>query len=145
MTRVDPEALRKATVFSTCTAEDLTRMVQASEVTKHGVGDSLTEQGVVGYRFYLLLEGSAVVDRDGSTIGSVGPGEFVGEVGLLGGGPSTATVRCTAPTTCLTLRREAFWAVLEERPAIALRILEVVCRRLEHAFQQSRAGNLPKA
>jgi CRP-like cAMP-binding protein len=87
------------------------------------------------------MEGSAVVERDGRQINEVGPGDFVGELGLLGGGPSTATVRCTEPARCLTLRREDFWAVLEAEPAIALRILEVLSRRLVRELRTGATAN----
>jgi CRP-like cAMP-binding protein len=129
--QVDLERLSKVTVFSALAPEQLERLTGAAEITEHPEGDFLTQEGVLGHRFHLILEGDAVVDRAGSEVARIGPGDFVGEIGLLGGGPSTASVRCTTATRCLTLRREDFWRVLEQEPAIALRILEVVARRLE--------------
>lgn len=137
---VDLEWLRKVTVFSVLTPEQLGRLAGAASITEHAEGERLTEEGILGHRFHLILEGGAIVERGGEEVAAIGPGEFVGEIGLLGGGPSTATVRCTAPTRCLTLRREAFWQVLEEEPMIALRILEVVARRLE---QELRGAHRP--
>lgn len=131
MADIDLEWLRKVTAFSVLSPDQLRKLAQAADVTEHPEGEPLTEEGVVGHRFHLILEGGATVDRGGRRIATLGPGDFVGEIGLLGGGRSTASVRCTVPTRCLTLRREAFWQVLEEEPAIALRILEVVARRLE--------------
>jgi CRP/FNR family transcriptional regulator, cyclic AMP receptor protein len=139
---VDPEVLRKVTVLSTCTPEQLARLSEAATLVEHAEGDALTEEGVMGHRFHLLLEGEARAERHGATVGRVGRGEFVGEVGLLGGGAATATVRCTAPTRCLELRRERFWELLEAEPAIALRILEVVCRRLVQEVGTSPTSNL---
>lgn len=144
MAEVDPEALRAAGVFSALSGEQLARLVEAARVTEHSPGEALTEEGVMGYRFFLLLDGAGVVERDGAEVATIGPGDFIGEIGLLGGGPSTATVRCTAATRCLTLRREAFWDALEAEPAIALRILEVVCRRLERELRGSPYANLPE-
>jgi CRP-like cAMP-binding protein len=143
MAAVEPEVLRKVTVFSTCTPEQLARLVQASTPTEHSPGDALTEEGVMGHRFHLILEGQAQAERGGTAVGTVGQGEFVGEIGLLGGGAATATVRCTAPTRCLELRRERFWELLEAEPAIALRILEVVCRRMVREMGTSPTSNLP--
>jgi CRP/FNR family transcriptional regulator, cyclic AMP receptor protein len=136
------DQLRKVSVFAVLGPEQLDRLVAAATETEHAAGDALTRQGVLGHRFHLILEGSAVVERDGTQIASIAPGDFVGEIGLLGGGPSTATVRCTEPTRCLTLRREDFWAVLEAEPEIALRILEVVCRRLEAELRPGLRANL---
>ena len=144
MSEIDPDLLRRVTVFSTCTPDQLRRLAEAATATDHAPGDLLAEQGVIGHRFHLLLEGAAEAERDGEVVGAVRAGEFVGEIGLLGGGPATATVRCTETTRCLTLRRERFWEVLEAEPAIALRILEIVCRRIVgegHAATQTQ--NLP--
>lgn len=140
---LDPEVLRTSEVFSALSAQQLARLMDAAEVTEHGPGEALTEEGAIGYRFYLLLEGSAVVERGGDTVATIGAGDFVGEIALLGGGRSTATVRCQEPTRCLTLRREEFWAVLEAEPAIALRILEVVARRLERELRPDSRANFP--
>ena len=142
MADVDLEWLRKVTVFSVLSPEQLGTLADAGEVTEHGEGEALTEEGVLGHRFHLVLDGGAVVERGGDEVARIGPGDFVGEIGLLGGGPSTATVRCTGPTRCLTLRREAFWRVLEDEPTIALRILEVVSRRLEAELRTGPHGNL---
>ena len=140
---VDPAVLRKVTVFSTCTPEQLGHLIEAAATSTHAPGEALTEEGVMGHRFHLILEGEAQAERHGSPVGTVGRGEFVGEIGLLGGGAATATVRCTAPTRCLELRRERFWELLESEPAIALRILEVVCRRLVQELGTSPTLNLP--
>lgn len=142
---LDPEVLRKSEVFSALSAQQLARLMEAAEVTEHGPGEALTEEGAIGYRFYLLLDGSAVIERTGATVATIGAGDFVGEIALLGGGRSTATVRCQEPTRCLTLRREEFWAVLEAEPAIALRILEVVARRLERELRPDTRANVPGA
>jgi CBS domain-containing protein len=145
MTEFDPAALQQVTVFSTCTTDQLRHLADAATATEHAAGELLAEQGVIGHRFHLLLEGAAEAERDGAVVGAVRAGEFVGEIGLLGGGAATATVRCTEPTRCLTLRRERFWEVLEDEPAIALRILEVVCRRIvgEGRAPATQTQNLP--
>lgn len=133
----DVQQLKRATVFSVLTDEQLERIAAAATETEHAEGEALTEQGVIGHRFHLILDGTAEVERDGEHVADLRRGDFVGELGLLGGGPSTATVLATSPITCVTLEREAFWQVLEDEPAIALRILEVVSRRM---VQELRAG-----
>jgi CRP/FNR family transcriptional regulator, cyclic AMP receptor protein len=140
---IDPEALRTSEVFSALSTEQLSRLAEVAQVTQHGTGETLTEEGAIGYRFHLLLEGSAIVERGDETVATIGAGEFVGEIALLGGGRSTATVRCQEATSCLTIRREEFWAVLQAEPAIALRILEVVARRLERELRPDSRANLP--
>lgn len=140
---IDPEGLRRSEVFSALSSEQLSKLEEVAQVTEHSSGETLTEEGAIGYRFYLLLEGSAVVERGGEEVATIRDGDFVGEIALLGGGRSTATVRCQESTRCLTIRREEFWGVLEAEPAIALRVLEVVARRLERELRADSRTNLP--
>jgi CRP/FNR family cyclic AMP-dependent transcriptional regulator len=145
VSEVDPQALRGVTVFSGLSPEELDRVTAAATVTDHPPGDDLTEQGAYSHRFYLILNGKVSVGRDGDRVATLGPGEFIGEISLLGGGKATATVRCEEPTRCLVLRREDFWKVLEEEPAMALRILEVVCRRLAEEYGRGPRDNVADA
>lgn len=138
----DIAQLKRATVFSVLSDEQLQWMAAAATETEHLEGEALTEQGVIGHRFHLILDGAAEVERDGEHVATLGRGDFIGELGLLGGGPSTATVRATSPIRCLTLEREAFWEVLEREPAIALRILEVVSRRMVQELRADTHTNL---
>ncbi len=142
MSALDAAALKGVTIFSTLAPEQISRVSDAGDVVEYPAGDTLTEEGAIGHRFYLILDGSAEVVRGGQAVDTLGRGDFVGEIGLLGGGRSTGTVTCTSPTTCLTIRRERFWELLESEPGIALRILEVVCRRLERDRLSSPRGNL---
>lgn len=140
MHALDPEILESVGIFSTLAPTQRARLAASGEVTDHAEADLLAVEGAIGQRFHLLLAGAAMVERDGAEVARIGAGDFVGEIGLLGGGRATATVRCSTPTRCLTLRRERFWSVLEDEPAIALRILEVVCRRLEGELQPRPVG-----
>ncbi len=140
VTAIDPMLLKKTTVFGALTEDQLAHLSAAGRVTQHEPGETLVEEGTIGHRFRLILEGAADVERGREKIAGVGKGDFIGEISLLGGGPATATVRCTEPTTCLTIWREQFWHALESEPAIALRILEVVCRRLEHEYATAMAN-----
>jgi CRP-like cAMP-binding protein len=142
MSEVDQEALRGVTVFSGLSPEELARVTATAFTTEHPPGDELTEQGAYSHRFYLILDGKVSVERDGAAVATLGPGEFIGEISLLGGGKATATVRCEEPTRCLVLRREDFWSLLEDEPAIALRILEVVCRRLAEEYGRGPRDNV---
>ncbi|MCA1727572.1 MAG: cyclic nucleotide-binding domain-containing protein [Actinobacteria bacterium] len=141
MASADPDILKKVTVFSSVPAEGRSKLLAAAEETAHAEGDELTQEGVIGHRFHLILDGGGIVLRGGAPIAEVHTGDFVGEIALLGGGRYTATVRCTQPTTCLTIDREPFWSLLEDEPTIALRILEVVCRRTEQLMGATPTAN----
>lgn len=60
----------------------------------------------------------------------LGPGDVIGEITLLDGGPRTATAAAMEPTRTLELTRSAFLAALEKSPATALKVIEILCKRL---------------
>ena len=84
----------------------------------------------VADRRVVQFDRRARVMRDGWEVGSLGPGEFFGEVALLEGGPRTATVVAAEKTTCLGILRTFFRPMLVRNPRLALRILEEERRRL---------------
>ena len=49
-------------------------------------GVRLVGEGAPGYTFFVLIEGTAAVTSEGRTIALLGPGDFFGEVSILGDG-----------------------------------------------------------
>jgi CRP-like cAMP-binding protein len=85
---------------------------------------------------YVIVEGTADVRRHGRTIAKLGPGDFFGEIALLDPGPRSATVTTTSEMVSVELSRQSFLAVAGHNPAILLRMLEAVAKRLRDTTQQ---------
>jgi CRP-like cAMP-binding protein len=89
---------------------------------------------------YVVLSGRVEVVRglDGERpqrITVLGPGEFFGEMALLGEWKRTASVRAIDETECLGLDRWVFLAHLQREPEIAIRMLHVLAGRLAEMDQ----------
>ena len=65
----------------------------------------------------------------GITLNLLGPGDVFGEVALLDGRPRTADAIAVEPTELFVVRRRDFLDLLERRPAVAIRIIELLCER----------------
>jgi CRP/FNR family transcriptional regulator, cyclic AMP receptor protein len=65
-----------------------------------------------------------------------GPGDLIGELSAIDGGPRSATVTTLERIEALLVRGSAFAALLERRPRIALVILRMVAARLRYADSQ---------
>ena len=85
-------------------------------------GVNLTGEGASGYSFYVLRDGAATVTIDGIEVRTLGPGDFFGELALLGEGRRTATVTAAAPSRVLVLFGTEFRQLQQEYPEIASRI-----------------------
>jgi voltage-gated potassium channel len=85
-------------------------------------GVNLTGEGASGYSFFVLRDGTATVTVDGSEVRTLGPGDFFGELALLGDGRRTATVTTATPSQVLVLFGTEFRRLQQEQPEIAARI-----------------------
>ena len=90
----------------------------------------MTRQGGVGREFFVLLEGTAEIDRNGETVASIGPGDFFGEIALLCDRPRTATITTTLPTRALVITEASFRRLLRDQPGIQGRVLDALASRL---------------
>jgi len=98
--------------------------------------------------FYMIAAGAVDVILQGRrradvAVARLGPGDFFGEIELLCGGRSIASVRAASqgPLELLTLPRTDFLRVIEESPITAEALGKIVQRRLEeHRAADSRGG-----
>jgi CRP-like cAMP-binding protein len=93
-------------------------------------GVELTRQGGYAQEFDVVVSGTADVHRDGERVGALGPGDFFGEVGLLGPRwQRTATVVATSPMRVLVVARRQFRELLFAAPTVAARIQGAAAQR----------------
>jgi CRP-like cAMP-binding protein len=123
-------AIAKVPLFARCTKRELQRIAQLADEFNLPAGRTLTKEGARGREFFVLLEGGAEVRRGGHVIGSLGGGDFFGEIALVTDVPRTATVKTTAPVHALVITDRAFRDLLRESPQIQGKVLEAVASRL---------------
>ena len=97
-------------------------------------GETLMTQGEPSDALYLLLYGRLAAIRrgeDGSdrNLGTVAPGECVGEVGLMTNQPRNASVFALRDSELLRLPRPAFEKLVAMHPAAMLKMARVALRR----------------
>lgn len=124
------ELMRSVPLFRGLTDTELERVSALADIVELPKDRVILTQGQNGWEMFVLVTGSARVERDGQSLGERGPGEVLGEIALLDGGPRTATVTLSKPSRLLVLARREFQTLLDEFPEIRLRILETVAGRL---------------
>jgi CRP-like cAMP-binding protein len=62
------------------------------EIQEVSADVKLTGEGASGYSFFVIREGTATVTIDGNEVRTLEPGDFFGELAILGDGRRTATV-----------------------------------------------------
>jgi CPA1 family monovalent cation:H+ antiporter len=82
----------------------------------------LIGEGASGYSFFVLREGTATVSIDDAEVRTLVPGDFFGELALLGDGQRTATVTTASPSQVLVLFGTEFRRLQQEYPELAVQI-----------------------
>jgi CRP/FNR family transcriptional regulator, cyclic AMP receptor protein len=126
------ELLKRTPLFSGCSKAELGALATMADELDLREGTVLTREGKPGREFFVLIEGTVAVTRDGKTIAELGAGDWFGEISLLTQTPRTATVTATSPLRVLVVTDRAFRRVVEAMPSIALKVLEKVGERLGH-------------
>jgi CRP-like cAMP-binding protein len=123
------ERLRRVPLFAGCTPEQLAAIAQLADELEVPAGRRLIREGGRGHEFLVLVDGAAEVRRGGELVCRLGPGDFVGELSLLSGGPRTATVVTTTRTRLLVLTDRAFARIAERVPGVSLKLMRAVAAR----------------
>jgi MFS family permease len=79
-------------------------------------GADVFRQGDPGDRFYVVVEGTALVVGDGRAVATLGPGDSFGEIALLRRVPRTATVSAVEELRLESLRGDRFLALMTGSP-----------------------------
>lgn len=128
MTTVD---LSEFTVFADCTKKDLKKVSQLASDLFVEAGRQITTQGAKGRECFFIVSGDVDVERDGKFIGSVGPGELVGEIAMIvGDHERTATARARTDCQVLIFSLDEFGQLLADNPEVGARIEQTAVQRL---------------
>ena len=122
--------LRKVPLFGACDDKQLAFIATQVEEMDFPAGHVLCKQGESGGEFFVIVSGTAKVERDGRSVRQLDPGDFFGEIALLDHGPRTATVTTTSAMRCLVLSHSQFRNVLRQNAAIAVAVLERLGQRI---------------
>ena len=94
---MDAARLEVIPLFASLAEGDRVQVAEHTKPIEVGAGKHVATQDDFGYSFFAIEEGEADVRIDGETVGTLGPGDFFGEIALLCTGRRTAAVVSTAP------------------------------------------------
>lgn len=124
------ERLGQVRLFRHCTPKELVRLASVTDEVSLGEGRVLCRQGEVATACFVILEGEADVRVGTEVVGRVGPGESVGEMGLIDAHPRSAEVVTRTPMRLYVIDARRFEGVLTEAPSIARNLLRDLSGRI---------------
>lgn len=127
---VTADLLRLVPLFNGLTDRSFEAVAGLASENHYAVGDELVRQGAPGDAFIIIVTGRARVERDGRILNELGPGDFLGEISLIDGGPRTATVTALDPLHAFIIQREGFMDLFERIPVFRLEVLNALTERI---------------
>jgi len=126
------ELLKRVPLFADCSKAELRELAKSADEIDLREGTVMTREGRPGREFFVLIEGTARVTKDGQQVAELTGGDWFGEIALITNRPRTATVTATSAVDVLVITDRRFRSVVETMPTIALKVLSSVGERLGH-------------
>ena len=128
---MDESTLRSIALFDSLPSQARAAIARHADELDVSEGTELARQGDFAYEFFVIEEGSAEVLRDGERIAELGPGDFLGEMGIVGKVVRNATVRTTSPARVIVMSEQDFRSMARTNPDVASRITAAVEQRCQ--------------
>lgn len=124
------ELIKRVPLFAQCSKKELDAVAGVADELDIRQGKELTVQGRTGREFFVLVDGSADVRKDGRKVRTLAAGDFFGEIALVSHRPRTATVVASTPARVLVITDRSFRQLLERSPSIQTKVLRAVAERV---------------
>ncbi len=120
-------------LFSRCAKSDLKIVARHAETMQVESGRMVVREGDEGDALFVLLSGSATVERGGKLVAELGPGDYFGELALLDPAPRAATVVATSDSEMAVLGLRMFRVLLRDLPPLGAKLLGDLASRVREA------------
>jgi eukaryotic-like serine/threonine-protein kinase len=126
--------LRKLKFFHDFSQAEIGEVLKASSWQNYSVEEEIVREGDMDDRFYVVVAGNCVVQRNGRKVGAIGTGDCFGESSYVPGARRSASVRTSGNVTLLKVGA----TLLEQASASCqLRFNRVFLRSLIERLQKS--------
>jgi CRP/FNR family transcriptional regulator, cyclic AMP receptor protein len=128
--RASTDTLRKVPLFAGLDEKELEEIASSMRERRFKAGDTVTQEGAGGVGFFVVEEGQADVAVGGEAKGSVGPGDYFGEIALINESPRTATLTARTDMVCYGMTPWDFRPLVESNSAIAWKLLTAMAEKM---------------
>lgn len=130
---MDPERLKRIPVFADLGDEELTHIANLAAEVSVPEGKELVREGDYSYDMLAIQDGTARVTREGETVAELGPGDVVGEMGVLERSQRMATVVATSSMQLVTLTSWDMRRLQKSAPTAVEHLRELIAARRDQA------------
>ena len=132
------ERLKSTKLFADLDRKELELVAEITTEVTVPAGTVLAREGHAGHDAFVIVSGSVDISVGGNRVGSLGPGELVGEMALLLHEERQATVTATEELDVMVIEPRRFGQLLDEVPSVSRTLVVSLARRLRDADKQLR-------
>jgi CRP-like cAMP-binding protein len=125
---MDVKHLEGIALFATLSKDQRAEVAKQADEIDVEAGKRLVSAGRFGYEFFVIENGTAEVVRGEEHIADLGPGDFFGEMAILGDTVRNADVIASSPMTAMVMTDASFRSLARRMPDVAEEI-RAACRR----------------
>jgi CRP-like cAMP-binding protein len=129
--KASTDVLKKVPLFAGLDDRELQEIAGQMRERRFAQGDTVTQEGAGGAGFFVVEDGQAEVTVNGERRGTIGPGDYFGEIALLTGSDRTATIKATSDMLCWGMTPWDFRPLVESNSAIAWKLLTAMADKLK--------------
>ena len=143
------EILKGVPLFSKIEPAKLKLIAFTSERMTYGSGQEVCHQGDPGDAMYVILGGVADVlidtDKGQIRVAELKKNGFFGETAILCDAPRNATIKASESLLTLKIKKDMFYKLVSEFPAVAIEMMRELAHRVEDTNQKLRDATANKA
>jgi CRP/FNR family transcriptional regulator, cyclic AMP receptor protein len=133
--------LREHPMFGALDPDVIDRLASYSHSRLAAAGTTIFAKGDPGSSLFAVCSGTVRIgnrspDGRDAVFNLINAGEIFGEIALLDGCPRTADALAMEDCELMVIERRDFIPLVDDRPDIALRVIEVLCSRIRHTSEQ---------
>src|ERR687893_2763214 len=115
---MDEKRLESIPLFAGLSKKQRRGVAQRADEVDIDEGREIVREGEFPYEFFAIEEGTAEVKRGEQFLAELGPGDFFGEMGLVGDTPRNASVIARSQMTVVVMTAPAFRQTARELPEV---------------------------
>jgi PPM family protein phosphatase len=138
------QTLRHIALFMDLGDAELVKLYNKFKAVEFAAGTVVIREGDNTDSMFVIVEGDAMVERQGKVITRLTRGAHFGEMGLLNQRPRSASVTLSSATQALVLDRWAFNEVLREDTGLAAKVLYKLAQILSLRLDESSHHEPPE-
>ena len=123
--------LKRVPLFAGLDDRELNEIASSMRERRFKAGDTVTQEGAGGVGFFVVQEGEAEVSIGGESKGTVGPGDYFGEIALINESPRTATLTARTDMLCYGMTPWDFRPLVESNSTIAWKLLTAMAEKMK--------------